>query len=366
MKRAVCDASTSGKGVTGTFGACNRRRSSNPAVIGRKRFVSHFNSSRSLSVKYSLRLLNGHRWMVNMTSVRSDLNESWSSPPQQPGTAVDGEAVVEQAMVYLRKNDVESLESLLDLDSTILLDSYTSFRLGLTDGGVLSRYAAYFDAGSRRLLPSNLLRRCRVTSALGCTKDVFHVRMAVTSKSGEEGVVLWRLGRPSEESHLKNPGKNNTWAIQHVSREETEKVAETGPLPQTPHPRVSPEAVLRAHLGALIRGDVMQACMFCAEEAYPSSPSGGEPGRESRNQGYLHPRRREIVRGFLDLPEYKSLASHTEVVFGEGLLVDQGHVVQEVVLNAASRGWQGFLFHVQLKQNACWMITKIESMAFLS
>lgn len=172
-----------------------------------------------------------------MTSVHSDLNESWSSPPQQPGTAVDGEAVVEQAMVYLRKNDVESLESLLDLDSTILLDSYTSFRLGLTDGGVLSRYAAYFDAGSRRLLPSNLLRRCRVTSALGCTKDVFHVRMAVTSKSGEEGVVLWRLGRPSEESHLKNPGKNNTWAIQHVSREETEKVAETGPLPQTPHPR---------------------------------------------------------------------------------------------------------------------------------
>jgi len=108
----------------------------------------------------------------------------------------------------------------------------------------------------------------------------------------------------------------------------------------------------------------MHACMFCADEAYPSYPVSGKYGLD--NRGYLDPQRIEIVRGFLALPEYKSLALHTEVVFGEGLLVNQEHVVQEVVLNAASCGWQSFLFHVQLKKNACWMITKIESIPFLS
>lgn len=129
---------------------------------------------------------------------------------------------------------------------------------------------------------------------------------------------------------------------------------------------MSPEAVLRAHLEALKKGDVMHACMFCADEAYPSCSSAcGEYGIEP-SQGYLDPQRIEVINGFLALPEYTSLTSHTEVVFGEGLLVDQEHVVQEVVLNAKSSGWQGFLFHIQLKQNACWMITKIESIPFLS
>jgi hypothetical protein len=182
-----------------------------------------------------------------MTVVYSELNKSWSRSPQQqqhPGTgaATDAEAVVEQALVYLRKNEFESLESLLDLTGHGLLDDYTSSRLGLTDGGVLSRYAAYFDVGSRRLLPSNLLRRSRVTGALRFTKDIFHVRMAVTSKSGEEGVILWRLRRVTDEEHHYGKKRNKRWVIQHVSREETveeQHVSDASHLPRTPHPRYS-------------------------------------------------------------------------------------------------------------------------------
>lgn len=110
----------------------------------------------------------------------------------------------------------------------------------------------------------------------------------------------------------------------------------------------------------------MHACMFCADEAYPSCRSANAEYGIEPNQGYLDPQRIAIVNEFLALPEYASLASHTEVVFGEGLLLDQEHVVQEVMLNAKSSGWQRFLFHVQLKQNACWMITKIEYISLFS
>lgn len=242
-KGMLCSACSKGVDVYRTpKGTCNRRRQG----IGiRMCLVSHLRNN-LFSIEYDL----GKKIHRCMTVVYSDLNKSRNRSPQQqqPGTVAtccrgtDAEAVVEQALVYLRKNDFESLESLLDLTDHRLLDSYTSSRLGLTDGGVLSRYATYFDAGSRRLLPSNLLRRSRVTGALRFTKDIFHVRMTVTSKSGEEGVILWRLRRASDEEHHHGKKRNKGWVVEHVSKEETveeEQVADAGRLPRTPHPRYS-------------------------------------------------------------------------------------------------------------------------------
>jgi len=236
MEREVACTSSNG---TGNCGTCNGRRSSTPD-IGRVRFVSHFSSNRS-RMEHAVGRLNGRRCVMNMASIgHSDLNKGWNSPPELRSAfsrfEADGESVlVEQALVYLRKNDFESLESLLDPDCALLSREYRSSRLGLTDGGVLSRYATCFDAGSRRLLPSNLLRRSRITGALQCTKELFHVRMAVTSKSGEEGVILSQLRRilQSEGSrgYHPDPGKSNRWVIRHVGREASEE------LPHTPHPR---------------------------------------------------------------------------------------------------------------------------------
>lgn len=125
----------------------------------------------------------------------------------------------------------------------------------ITETGPFARLAPNLDAGARRVLPAHLLRRCRVTSALPLGPSSAAVRTDVVGVTGEESVIEWRLVRwPEAEAG---------WAVAAATRDGGGD-ADVGAAARSPHPRLSPEAVVAAILAALGRCDVASAARFVA------------------------------------------------------------------------------------------------------
>lgn len=263
---------------------------------------------------------------------------------------VDGSAgpvdIVKEAVVCLRSSDIQAMESLVLSEDAC--DSSPSRRPGRIhigeDGGLLVSLKRVFDVGSRRLLPFNLLRRSQVLSVLSLDTDTCQIRTKISSKYGEEGILVWNVER-----------HGNTWRIVHVSREDTD-----GCLPTTLHPVYSPESVIRAYLNWMEKKDYVQAHQLC--EGIPfASMMMGPVQSHSVALSFLEPEQRALLDSFFDEHEsYRCIVDHREYVFGDAVLIDEQCMVQEVVIRDRGGAWWHAAFELSIKQHhGCWSIDNV-------
>ena len=265
--------------------------------------------------------------MVNMGPGPGDTQASRYSQPAK---------VVEDAVTLFRKNDMVGLKSLVDVSEDVDVSSV-------------------FDVGSRRLLPSNLLRRSLVLSVLPVSNDSYQIRMNISSKSGEQGVLVWRVGNVSEEKG---------WLIERVWREQEHDQEN---VPVTLHPRYSPESIIRAYIDSMGRRDYIHAHGFCHGVPYDELLDvldGLGYQKERMLNSFLFctdPVAREALEEFLMSESFGCIIYHKEFVFGHASLVDQRHMVQEVVLKDDRDGdWKHVMFHISIQHHGCWAIHSIE------
>mmetsp|Transcript_6873 Transcript_6873/g.13666 ORF Transcript_6873/g.13666 Transcript_6873/m.13666 type:complete len:314 (-) Transcript_6873:186-1127(-) len=263
---------------------------------------------------------------------------------------VDGRAgpvdIVKEAVVCLRSSDIQGMESLIlseDASDSSPCRRSDRIRIG-EDGGLLVSLKSVFDVGSRRLLPFNLLRRSQVLSVLSLDRDTCQVRTKISSKYGEEGIVVWNVERDG-----------NTWRIVRVSREDTGEC-----LPTTLHPVHSPESVIRAYLDWMKKKDYVQAHQLC--EGIPfASMMMGPVQSHAVALSFLEPEQRALLDSFFDEHEsYRCIVDHKEYVFGDAVLIDEQCMVQEVVVRDREGTWWHAAFELSIKQHhGCWSIDDI-------
>jgi hypothetical protein len=177
--------------------------------------------------------------------------------------------------------------------------------------------------------------------------------MNISSKSGEQGVLVWRVENVSEEKG---------WLVARVWREQDQD-----DVPVTLHPRYSPESIIRAYVDSMGRRNYVHAHGFCHGVPY------GELLDVLDRLGYQKERMlnsflfctdtvaQEALEEFLKSGSFGCILYYKEYVFGHARLVDQRHMVQEVVLKDERDGdWKHVMFHIAIQHHGCWAIHRIE------
>mmetsp|Transcript_4595 Transcript_4595/g.13027 ORF Transcript_4595/g.13027 Transcript_4595/m.13027 type:complete len:322 (+) Transcript_4595:768-1733(+) len=250
-------------------------------------------------------------------------------------------------MTCLRKNDLAALRRWLEPREDVaaaystgggkgsgLLQQY-----GYQEGGVLMDFKDTFDLTSRRLLPSNLLRRSRVLSTIQ-GQSGYLVRMSVTAKSGEEGSVMWRLSSANR-------------VVSCVGSDETDENCTT-----VVHPRHSPDAVLHAYMREMTARNFFGAQEFCAwnPRLYDGLDLTSLGGR-------YNPAYRESLAGFFAdttrAVPYHTLANSDEWLVTDGMLLHQARMVREVVLRVGPGEWKTWGIELAIGNNGCWVVDAI-------
>ena len=250
--------------------------------------------------------------------------------------------VVQEAVVCLRSSDVQAVESLVQFEHGSVSPS-GRIHLG-EDGGILVSLKSVFDVGSRRLLPFNLLRRSQVLSVLSLNTDACQIRTKISSKYGEEGILVWNVVR-----------HGNTWRIVNVSREEMD-----GCLPTTLHPVHSPESIVRAYLDYMKKKEYVQAHQLC--EGVPFASMMLESGQwDAGALSFLKPEKRALLDSFFEEHEpYACIIDQRECVLGDSVLIDERCMVQEVVIRDKDGAWWHAAFELSIKQHhGCWSIDDV-------
>ena len=195
-------------------------------------------------------------------------------------------------------------------------------------GAPLARLASCgFDAGARRVLPGNLLRRAAVLSALelaggepfqnrqrrtGKTRRVV-VRTRVVASSGEEATLLWTVereeGGEGEEEEEEDETNRGCWLVAAVDRDASGDFGDdlgddgdfgpaalSSPSPllassPLPHPRLGPEQVVCAAALELSRGGNLVTRWMTTPPA-----TAEEEGQEEEREREWERRRGEEVR----------------------------------------------------------------------
>ncbi|GLC45294.1 hypothetical protein PLESTM_001711900 [Pleodorina starrii] len=315
------------------------------------------------------------------------------------------------------------------------------------------------DTAARRVLPGHLLRRCRVLSSVQLPGGTCTLRVALTARTGEEAVFVWRLRRltapareqrqpvqlagaddagpesgqlsresqsesesESESAGLSNssscngtsgsgsststsgspgadgsyvmpnaaapsvataaepsvataaeppdlrpqpPGVLTAWVVESIRRDDShdeEEMPAPGPMGRGPHPRCSPEQVVKAQLAALRRGDVAGAASY---NVWSRSTSGGWD---------LH---LSAFRAMLRQPSYHVLLTSYDAELGPSALPSMRRMVQEVRLltSPSSQGGGGdvygggggggggssLVFGLCMQANGCWLVEGIRA-----
>jgi hypothetical protein len=246
-----------------------------------------------------------------------------------------------EVVTMLRKNDLVSLRGVVSPvseRSSDRLKPASRLRELYEEGGTLVEFRDVFDLGSRRLLPSNLLRRSRVLSAFPSHEGGYMVRMSVTSKSGEEGTVLWTLD---------GDGKL-------VSCTECQGESADGGACTTVHPRHGPDSVLEGYRIAMGNKAYLSAQEFC----YGSVYAGVELPRGEATSRF-DPAYRKALEEIFEGPNasFSSIASGDEWVLGDGVLLEQTRMVRAVLIRVAPGTWCHWAFSLSVSpMNGCWMI----------
>jgi hypothetical protein len=255
-------------------------------------------------------------------------------------------------LTSLRKNDLPALQRLLESGEDAAAASSADRgkgsgllqRYGYREGGVLAEFSDVFDLSSRRLLPSNLLRRSQVLSTIryqqGHGQSGYLVRMNVTSKSGEEGTVMWRLS--ATNCVVTCVGSNDS--------------SENGIT--VVHPRHSPDAVLNAYMRAMTEKNFVGAQEFCAWN--PGLYDGLDL---SSLGGRCDPAYRDALDGFfsntMSAAPYHTLANSDEWLLADGVLLDQNRMVREVVVRVGPGAWAHWGVELAIGGNGCWAVDGI-------
>ncbi|GAB4816896.1 hypothetical protein N2152v2_003942 [Parachlorella kessleri] len=329
------------------------------------------------------------------------------------------------------------------------------------ESGPLASLSGVLDVGARRVLPGHLLRRSRVLSTLRLG-DSFQQRIALTACTGEESVFEWALQQvpgsldwnsdleedaaasgtkleaapsaesaapqsqptalPSREQREKQPRKDQLEVRRQVrcktdlrqaeqprravssstcSTSDSSSIALLGLAGESEAAAIkaAPEAVVKAQLAALQRGDVFGASCFNIWRSHSSAQGLG-----------IH---YQLLRDKLQEPPFDLLLWHAEAMLGPAALPSQRVMLQEVVVlgsggsmegrgggsshsrgsSSTSRGWgrgahgtpsrgssgsaagagglglggrQGgpssgrFLWRLGMQANGCWQVTGIE------
>ena len=266
--------------------------------------------------------------------------------------------------------------------------------------GPLATLAPYLDVGARRVLPGHLLRRSRVLGTLHMGSTGFQQRISLTARTGEESIFTWHLRKKTEmesgllvseneeenEDLIEFNERNNLissadlssskWIIQKIERDSSGDI----PLPTTLQPKSAPEAVVKAQLAALKRGDVFDASSMSNWEATdPFNASRRRGGRRRFTMGIHYERLREMLA---EVP-YGVLMKHESAVLGPSAIPTQGTMLQEVWVKAGNNdviegitntntnisgggkvgvhdGWTRFIWKLALQsENGCWVCTGI-------
>jgi hypothetical protein len=217
-----------------------------------------------------------------------------------------------------------------------------------TEHGPLSSLASIADVAARRALPGHLLRRSRILSVLRLPPDVCELRVKIAACTGEEATFVWTLGYT----------ENEKWVVQSIRLDLEDG---TKPLPSTPHPRHTPEAIVAAQLASLNRGDVYDAASFNFWQA---------PLRNSDEPSRVFGLQYRLFAEALKTWPMAALLRHEEAVLGVAALPSQRSMVQEVVLKRASiegdskvlsvtGDWVRLVWRLGLHGNGCWMVLGI-------
>lgn len=273
-------------------------------------------------------LRNCRRQRLHCTALHKQLNTKKQDGPPRP------EDATLECLTVLRKGDLSLLRPWLSDDSIEECTSKT-----LIVGGYAVDEASPFvgctqvmDAAARRVLPGHLLRRCQVLSSIQIGPSCIQ-RVLITACSGEECIFRWVM------SQL----KDGSWRVDSIHRD-TLQDEDPETLPSRPHPRVSPEAVIRAQLAALQQGDVAGASRY---NLWGRATSGGS---EVHQEGF---------RALLRQRPYQQLLTHHSYHLLEAALPTPHHFVQEVeVMQPPSRAGPQvscrLVWDLRLQGNGCW------------
>ena len=279
--------------------------------------------------------------------------------PKHSSHREDALQALNDVVTVLRKKDLVALRRMVAPSAAVSSagrpKSSRLGRVGYREGGVLVDFTDVFDLGSRRLLPSNLLRRSQVLSVMerpsraGDGNDFSHlIRQKVTAKSGEEGILLWEL---SASKKL-------------VSCVETSRIEEASYLRHS-HPRNSPDVVLASYLALIQRNDFVGSQEFTGFQSVYEGLDLSGLGRfdgeyRTRLEAFFSRDASDVSASKGGVP-YSALARCDEWVFAEGVLLDQHHMVREVVVRVGDGDWAHWAFELSLSvsNNGCWVITAV-------
>lgn len=125
------------------------------------------------------------------------------------------------------------------------------------------------------------------------------------------------------------------------------------PLPACPLRRCAPEAIVRAQLAALQRGDILDAGSFSSWRS-----GGGGGGRVgSRRTGLAF--HLDALAAKLEREPYGLLLRHAAAQLGAAALASPREQWQEVSVLAADGASQRFLWRLGMGAQGCWMVTGI-------
>lgn len=212
----------------------------------------------------------------------------------------------------------------------------------ITERGPLAAFAPLsWDTTARRVLPANLLRRCRLVGSLATMPGAAHcIRAGVVAATGEEALLDWSLVRGGGGVEG-GGGAQPQWRVAAV-RAVTGSVGDepTDPLAAPgPHPRTSPEGI------ALLTARLLACGALAAASAFAAGPRGGP------------------ARGVALAPAAVALAGAD----GARLVVRASAgptlrtCVVEVVEEGGVEGHQKrALFELCLKDSGCWAVRGTE------
>ncbi|GLC53171.1 hypothetical protein PLESTB_000715800 [Pleodorina starrii] len=421
------------------------------------------------------------------------LHKALRTPSAGPITAPAD--VVYECLTLLRRPDLESLTPFFPPASFDPAVRCVGLPVGgevVEEAGPLACCHLFMDTAARRVLPGHLLRRCRVLSSVQLPGGTCTLRVALTARTGEEAVFVWRLRRltapareqrqpvqlagaddagpesgqlsresqsesesESESAGLSNssscngtsgsgsststsgspgadgsyvmpnaaavgvgsrprlgsrsdgggggggaaaaaaaaaaaepsvataaepsvataaeppdlrpqpPGVLTAWVVESIRRDDShdeEEMPAPGPMGRGPHPRCSPEQVVKAQLAALRRGDVAGAASY---NVWSRSTSGGWD---------LH---LSAFRAMLRQPSYHVLLTSYDAELGPSALPSMRRMVQEVRLltSPSSQGGGGdvygggggggggssLVFGLCMQANGCWLVEGIRA-----
>lgn len=266
--------------------------------------------------------------------------------------------VVQECLSLCRKIDVASLKSYLHPAPSSPPPLPEFIESSVQERDPLACCAAIFDVGARRVLPGHLLRRSRVLATLYLDEYTYMQRIALSGRTGEEAVFDWTLRKCLSTSNTRGD-----WLVYRVERDDSTDV----PLPSTPHPKNSPEAVIKAQLAALGAGELYEAATFNSWERIStdtrlSVSQAGEAFSLGIQYGLLLDR--------LSRPAHAALLNHQYSILGAAALLTPTSEIQEVLVSAGpcssldpfGGGKQTrFLWHMTLAPNGCWMCRDINA-----